>query len=175
MKQVKQKQYSLTKHKFLTDEELESLEMTLDHKLDRNSILIQLALATGARASELLSIERRDLDPDNMSVFIKGLKSSNDRELPLKKSLFMALWRLSDNEERRPFPISYSMLNKIWQEYRPVKKSFHSLRHTFAINLYKRRRDIRLVQLALGHRSINNTMIYANYEYSQKELRKLIA
>ena len=39
----------------------------------------------------------------------------------------------------------------------------------------RRRRDVgRLVQVALGHRNITNTMIYADYVYSQQELKKLI-
>jgi integrase/recombinase XerC len=55
-----------------------------------------------------------------------------------------------------------------------VPKKFHSLRHTFAIELYQKTKDLRLVQVALGHRNITNTMIYADYVYSQQELRKLI-
>ncbi|CAM5999402.1 unnamed protein product [Sphagnum balticum] len=35
-------------------------------------------------------------------------------------------------------------------------------------------KDLRLVQVALGHRNITNTMVYADYIYSQQELRKLI-
>ena len=72
------------------------------------------------------------------------------------------------------FPISYSRLIQIWEHYRPTHKKFHSLRHTFAIRLYKKTKDLRLVQVALGHRNITNTMIYADYVYSQQELRKLI-
>jgi integrase/recombinase XerC len=55
-----------------------------------------------------------------------------------------------------------------------VHKKLHGLRHTFAIRLYKKTKDIRLVQVALGHRNITNTMVYADYAYSQQELRKLI-
>jgi len=72
------------------------------------------------------------------------------------------------------FPISYHRLYQIWHQYRPVAKKFHSLRHTFAIRLYRKTKDLRLVQVALGHRNITNTMIYADYIYSQQELRKLI-
>jgi integrase/recombinase XerC len=65
-------------------------------------------------------------------------------------------------------------LYQIWQFYRPVPKKFHALRHTFAIELYQKTKDLRLVQVALGHRNITNTMIYADYIYSQQELKKLI-
>ncbi|HMN69805.1 MAG TPA: hypothetical protein PKC28_14775 [Bdellovibrionales bacterium] len=42
------------------------------------------------------------------------------------------------------------------------------------MRLYKKSKDLRLVQVALGHRNITNTMVYADYVYSQQELRKLI-
>jgi site-specific recombinase XerD len=41
------------------------------------------------------------------------------------------------------------------------KVSVHSLRHTFATNLYHRTGDLYLVQRALGHRQIGTTEIYA--------------
>ena len=76
--------------------------------------------------------------------------------------------------KQRIFPISYIRFHQIWDKYRPCHKKLHSLRHTFAIRLYKKTKDIRLVQFALGHRNIANTMIYADYVYSQEELKKLI-
>jgi integrase len=74
----------------------------------------------------------------------------------------------------RIFPISYQRLYQIWDHWKPCKKKLHSLRHTFAIELYRRTRDLRLVQMALGHKSINNTMVYADYIYTQEELKKLL-
>jgi len=76
--------------------------------------------------------------------------------------------------DQKIFPITYNRYRQIWEMYRPTHKKLHSLRHTFAIELYKKTKDIRLVQFALGHRNITNTMIYADYVYSQQELRKLI-
>jgi site-specific recombinase XerC len=37
----------------------------------------------------------------------------------------------------------------------------HDLRHSFAIALYRRTRDLLLVQAALRHRSIASTTVYA--------------
>jgi site-specific recombinase XerD len=41
------------------------------------------------------------------------------------------------------------------------KYCVHSLRHTFAMNLYRKTGDLRLVQTALGHKRITTTEIYA--------------
>ncbi len=45
---------------------------------------------------------------------------------------------------------------------RPV--SLHSLRHTFATNLYEKTGDLHLVQRALNHRQITTTEIYARVD-----------
>jgi integrase/recombinase XerC len=115
------------------------------------------------------------VDAYDETVFIRGIKGSNDRELPIEARLFERLHRYSRAQTSdRIFPIGYHRLRQIWDWYRPVAKKFHCLRHTFAIRLYRKTKDLRLVQVALGHRNITNTMIYADYVYSQQELKKLI-
>lgn len=182
-KKTRSKPYSLNKNKYLLDFEYEKLMQILEsfeHRDVRNVLMLKLALSTGARATELLNIKIKDIDIKSKSVFIYGIKGSNDREIPIENKLFSALQKYNHQnsvnsfEDQRLFDISYPRLVQIWLNYRPVQKSFHALRHTFAIRLYKKTRDIRLLQFALGHRNIANTMIYADYVYSQEELRKLI-
>ncbi len=169
-------QYALNKSKYLLTPEREKLEEICTHFIRtdrRNCLLILLALKTGARASEILNLKRSDIDPYEQSLFIKGIKGSNDRELPIQQKLFFQLQTHAEQTKtEKIFSISYPRLVQIWLHYRPVHKKFHSLRHTFAIELYKKTKDLRLVQFALGHRNISNTMIYADYLYSQEELRK---
>jgi integrase len=170
------KRYALNRNKYLNDPEYERLTHILDSFVSRdprNCLLISLALQTGARAQELLNLSAADLNAHDESVFIKGIKGGNDRELPLRPAFFNQL-RSALPAEGLLFPISYHRLYQIWHQYRPVAKKFHSLRHTFAIRLYRKTKDLRLIQVALGHRNITNTMIYADYLYSQQELRKLI-
>ena len=178
MAQSRSKPYAINKNKFLLDPEYEHLEILLKKyviKERRNCLLIYVAMYTGARATEILNILKTDLNVYDQSVFIKGIKGSNDREIPLPEWLFEMLEEYSKTiTGERIFDISYHRLRQIWEHYRPVKKKFHCLRHTFAIRLYKKVKDIRLLQLALGHRNITNTMIYADFVYSQNEMRKLI-
>ena len=169
--------YQLNKSKYLLSSEEAELRRVLklfEDKESRDTSLIELALSTGARANEILAIKGSDLEPETQTVFIKGLKGSNDREIPIKSRLFSRLALLSTGPDKPLFKISYPRLIQIWLSYRPCSKKFHSLRHTFALNLYKKTKDIRLVQVALGHRSIQNTMVYADYVYTTNELRKLI-
>lgn len=182
-----QPRYALNKNKYLLDHELNHLNQLLDKMIEdepRNCLCLMLALKTGARAQELLNLTHSSLNPAEQTVLIQGLKGSNDREIPLPPPLFKRLQNYSQalsankvphtEEDKRLFPISYNRLRQIWQDYRPVSKKFHALRHTFAIQLYKKTKDIRLVQVALGHRNVMNTMIYADYVYTQSELRRLI-
>ncbi len=170
--------YALNKNKYLLEPELDRLQHILhsfQHKDPRNCTLLWTLLHTGARAQEVLNLRPEDLNTYDESVFIRGLKGSNDRELPLPTWLFPKLVaEVARAEEGLLFPITYNRLRQIWELYRPVHKKLHALRHTFAIRLYKKTKDLRLVQVALGHRNITNTMIYADYVYSQDELRKLI-
>lgn len=172
------KHYSLNKTKYLLDHEMKKLEELLSSYINkdlRNSLVLTLALKTGARAQEILNLEKGDLNPQEETVFIRGIKNSKDREIPLAPNLFRRLETYAETVEGNMlFPITYNRLLQVWHIYRPVPKKFHSLRHTFAIQLYKKTKDIRLVQLALGHCNITNTMVYADYVYSQQELRRLI-
>lgn len=168
--------YALNKNKYLLEPEAERLEHLLRSHIDRdkrNCVLLFLALYTGARAQELLNLKVEDVNTYDETLFIRGIKGSNDRELPIHRWLFQELQKLLP-PKGRIFDISYNRLRQIWDFYRPTPKKFHSLRHTFAIRLYRKTKDLRLVQVALGHRNITNTMIYADYVYSQSELRKLI-
>lgn len=151
--------YQINQSKFLTPQEQDMLMLKLakcDNK--RDVLLIRTALATGARAQELLNVKRTDLRKNESSIFIRGLKGSYDREIPVKPELFDQLLTLSENQEML-FDIGYPRLVQIWNAIRPVNKTWHSLRHTFAIELFKRTRDLRLCQLALGHSGIQNTIV----------------
>lgn len=170
--------YSLNKNKYLLEPEVQRLRILVaDHESrdPRNCFLLSLGFRTGARATELLNIQKADLNPYDETVLIRGIKGSSDRELPLESRFFQRFHLWSEKQSgAKIFSITYDRLYQIWDLYRPVPKKFHSLRHTFAIELYQKTKDLRLVQFALGHRNITNTMIYAEYHYNQTELKKLI-
>ncbi len=170
--------YSLNKTKYLLEPELQNLEATLKRFSDedaRNVLLLELALKTGGRAQEILNLLKSDINAYDETILIRGLKGSSDREIPLQRQLFERLLKFASSAPgEKVFNISYNRFREIWTLYRPAPKKLHCLRHTFAIRLFKKTKDIRLVQMALGHRNITNTMVYADYVYSQSELRKLI-
>lgn len=167
--------YSLNKTKFFSTDEVLALERMLVKYQDKYIgpiLMIQLALKTGARRGELFAIEKCHLNESDASVFIQGIKGSNDREIPLEREFFARLWAYATSHDSHLlFNFKTKGLEYHWYMFRPVKKSFHGLRHTAGIRLYDKTRDIRLVKYFLGHACIRNTMIYLDYSYSQEELR----
>ena len=178
----KQKAYSITSQKILTSEEFDQLDRlcrkNLKDRSRRDALIILIAIKTGGRASEILNIRRTHFSRSAKTILLLGLKGSNDREIPIPEFLvreienYCKIHSIGFND--RLFNISYDRLYQIWDLYRPVKKKFHSLRHTFALNIYEKSKDIKLVQICLGHRSIINTMVYLDFFYTQDILRKIL-
>lgn len=182
---MRQKEYSLTAQKFLTDGELAHLEMVLDRTLFiigvitgadfRNALVLKLLVHTGARVTEVLNLVKSDLNLESKSVLIHGLKGSRDREIPLPKKLFDLLKTYASTiEGDLIFPIDYDTIRNAWVFYRPVKKKLHSLRHSCALRVYGKTKDIKIVSTLLGHKAIQNSNIYLSYHHNSDELRKAL-
>lgn len=171
--------YTITTAKFLSDSHYKVLMDTIkaitpEHPRDATMLL--LLANTGARPSEILNLRVKDLNPEKRTVFIRGLKRSYDRELPVVSSIYEGLERQVKGkaDDDLVFGITLRTLQWVWDKYRPCKKGVKSLRHSFALRVYKKTKDIRLVQRALGHKSLLNTMVYADYVYNEEEFRRLI-
>jgi integrase len=174
---IKHGRYSITSNDFLSETELNALNAAISSDNTRNALMLRLLLATGCRASELLAITKSHLNPETQSVYINGIKGSDDREIPLDKDLFDALqWYARFISSPKLFDIRLNRLEKIWYKMRPdgCTKKLHSTRHTFAIYLYRDTKDIMLVKTALGHRSLNNTLVYLNFVVTQNEMKRVM-
>lgn len=166
-------------HKYLSDSDLSLIHATLDRfrlKHPRDVLMFDILLATGARSSEMLNLRPCDLDPSTRMVFFRGLKGSRDRSIPVSSELFSRLVEHASplHPTDRLFKISPVRLRELWGEYRPLRKPLHSLRHTFAIRLYRRTLDLQMVQRLLGHTSLTSTSIYLQYQHSPTEMRNLM-
>ena len=171
---------SINSKKFLSPIEDRFVLNRIKDDWTRNGIMLKLLRSCGMRAGELLSLRVCDLNQFEKSILVHASKGSNDRELPLDPDLFEHLTNYISSTKRgeyeRIFDIGYDQLGIIWRGYRPIGsgKPLHSLRHTLALEVYRRTKDILLVKTILGHKSIQTTMIYQEFCHTQPEIRRAL-
>ena len=146
----------------------------------RNKMMIQLMLDTGLRLAEACSLRWKDINLTSGKLVIREGKGAKDRTLWIGENRLEALrdWKerqiewLEDAPEhvfttRNGDPVSHRQVQKMISNYSEkagIEKNVHphTLRHTFATDLYRETGKIRLVQKALGHADLSTTMIYTH-------------
>jgi integrase len=150
--------------RYLTREEEALILKHLEGRLDWSVAV--LAVETGLRRSEVLSLRWRDIGVDRVTVAMS--KNGRSRTVPLTKRAKAVLSTL-ERSGSGPFagmsPFEVSRRFRMAAEAAGVSDSavvFHSLRHTCASRLVMAGVDIRRVQEWMGHRTIQSTMVYAH-------------
>ena len=145
----------------------------------RDALIIELALGTGLRVSELSNLRIEDifLKKGQNSLIVKNGKGGKDRVVQfstgLKASLLEFLnYRASGSDylfpSERGQKMTTSGIQQVFKKWSrkaglPSHYSIHSLRHTYAVRLYKASGyNLRLVQKQLGHSSVSTTQVYAD-------------
>jgi site-specific recombinase XerD len=155
-----------------------TLRKTRDLITRRDRVMFTLLLGTGVRLGSLVNLRVGDVDLKGRYIHITA-KGGVERKVYFNSSLcrrlkvyIMASGLDSDDPlfpSRNGGHLSCRQVQlrfKHWLKTAGVdsKYSVHSLRHTFAMNLYRKTGDLRLVQTALGHKRITTTEIYARVD-----------
>lgn len=158
----------------------------------RNRLIIKIIIFTGIRVSEALKLKRKDLseDGDLYILRIRG-KGNKYRIVMIKKHLIQDLLDTIAinyiNQEgylfinRNGEPLTQAYVSRIVEQIlfkagiRKQKNGAHMLRHTFATMLYKKQKDLVLVQEALGHASLNTSRIYTHFDSEKLKLAAKVA
>lgn len=182
---------------FMGEEEvkkfLEAIEESdFKQNSNRNKLIIKTIIFTGIRVSEALNLKRKDIteDGDLFIIRIRG-KGNKYRIVMIKRHLIEAhLNTIAINYINKE---GYLFINKkgtrLTQAYvsriveqilfkagiRKEKNGAHMLRHTFATMLYKKQKDLVLVQEALGHASLNTSRIYTHFDSDKLKLAAKVA
>ncbi|WP_259368740.1 site-specific integrase [Colwellia sp. Bg11-12] len=137
-------------------------------------VIVLLAINTGMRKGELLSLQWHDINFDNkiLTVDFQNAKSGNTRHLPLNIKAFNELiqWqKLSGNEgyvfkdrNNQPLKDFPSLWGVILDEANIADFRFHDLRHHFASKLVMASVDLNTVRELLGHSDLKMTLRYAH-------------
>lgn len=147
----------------------------------RNRAMLEILFSTGMRISELLSLNRRDINTSG-KIFILG-KGKKERfvyltgraifhlnnYLALRHDIYQALFipQKGKRKNSKDPRISANYLQAKIKTYREklgiiVPTSAHSIRHGFATYLAENGASPVAIQLLLGHESLNTTTRYIN-------------
>ncbi len=141
-----------------------------------------VAYGAGLRASEVVHLKVTDIDSERMVIRVEQGKGKRDRYAMLSPTLLRILrawWREGQAQcqmlpggwlfpgQHPVNPLSVRQLRRAFQMARTAAEidkrvSLHSLRHAFATHLLERREDIRLIQVLLGHKRLENTARYSH-------------
>ena len=145
----------------------------------RNHLIIELALGTGLRVSEMTNLKVSDvhLGKGQNSLIVRNGKGGKDRVVAFSSALKNQIsdyldYRMSQSpylfHSERGEQMTRFGIGRVFKNIAKIAgiaeyHSIHSLRHTYATNMYKASDyNLRLVQKQLGHSSITTTSVYSD-------------
>lgn len=153
----------------------------------RDRAIVELFFSSGLRVSELVNLDRRDINTKRREFMVRG-KGQKDRPVFISQEAAEHIQNyLSErNDNLSPLFLSYSknasvspdttgdyrrltarsvqrMISK-YAKLAGITKhvSPHTMRHSFATDLLMNGADIRSVQSMLGHTNISTTQVYTH-------------
>ncbi len=148
------------------EEEQRLLSVATNPEWLRNLLIV--ALHTGMRRGEILSLKWQDVDFKRKTIIVVKSKNNEKRTIPMSNTVYGILNSIKVRDiSGRIFPISGSSLRQAFDKT-IVKAAledfrFHDLRHTFATRLIQNRVDLYTVKELLGHKTIKMTERYAHH------------
>ena len=182
---------------FMGEEEvkkfLEAIEESdFKQNSNRNKLIIKTIIFTGIRVSEALNLKKKDIteDGDLFIIRIRG-KGNKYRIVMIKRHIIedhlnaIAINYLNNEGylliNKKGTRLTQAYVSRIVEQIlfkagiRKEKNGAHMLRHTFATMLYKKQKDLVLVQEALGHASLNTSRIYTHFDSDKLKLAAKVA
>ncbi|MEM3465031.1 MAG: tyrosine-type recombinase/integrase [Candidatus Jordarchaeales archaeon] len=141
----------------------------------KTAAFLQLLKETGLRVGEALRLKWSDVDLERrVIIFNESEKNGNPRIFRISDRLITMLNMLPKKNER-VFPTCYNSIEHTFKKSREklAKKlnnprllniTFHSFRHWKATMEYHKTKDILHVRELLGHKNIEDTMLYIQVE-----------
>ena len=125
--------------------------------------LLQLALATGMRRGELLSMQWRHVDLERRTVLLPRTKNGRARTVPLSPKAAVVLSALP-RIDARCLPLSANSVRLAFERLRQragvVDLTFHDIRHEAVSRFVESGLSLAQVQMISGHRDLRMLMRY---------------
>ncbi|MCT4552898.1 MAG: site-specific integrase [Alphaproteobacteria bacterium] len=167
--------------RYLSDAELASLKRVLNSEKYNGhyiKLFTLIALNTGLRKTNILSILNENIDFEKGNIFIEDTKNGEGITVPISNEIMELIREYQASCKK---PCKYLFYNRWYNGYiTDPKRSWgilmddagisgfrmHDLRHTFATYLVKNDIPLSKVQKALGHKTISMTLKYAHLSNS---------
>jgi integrase len=154
----------------------EKINLILGHASKKYVIIYKIAMECGLRPIEIGNLTSDDVDLDRGLLSVRSARHGNPRVLKLKNetlALLTTYIKTSKPSSRCTLFPSGSVISNTFERLRTsiarklndsgLKRiRLYDLRHYYATMLYHRTRDILLVKEKLGHKNINNTLVYTH-------------
>jgi len=149
----------------------------------KHRLIIKLLYGTGLRVSEIINLQKKDIDFKEKLIKINLGKGKKDRFIKIPSSMTEKLKNyLMLNNSKYVFPsnrnkkITKATIQAILRnsaKKADIKKRVypHLLRHSFATHLLENGTDLRIIQKLLGHSSIKTTQKYT--QISQASIKNI--
>lgn len=164
--------------KFLEREHIDRLLNMPDNSRDK--AILEVLFSTGLRVSELVSLQRNQINIDRKEFGVIG-KGRRARVVFLSDSAAQWLKKYLDEREDddtalfvrfagkkdAPLRLTARSVQRLVEKYvkrakLPIKITPHGLRHSFATDLLSGGADLRAIQEMLGHKNVSTTQIYTH-------------
>lgn len=153
-----------------------------DDRAVRNAAIVETLLGTGLRVSELCALNVGDLflDAGNPQVLVRNGKGGKKRLVAISSRLATYLGDYLSGSQgvgdedvadeplfrARNGHITRSAVHRVWKEALALaglstRWGVHATRHSYAVEVYRKTKDLRLTQRLLGHSSPVVTTVYA--------------
>lgn len=162
---------------------LDEIEFGHGFESVRNKLIVDLFYTSGIRLSELVNLERANVDLAKSQIKVMG-KRQKERIIPIldsiKSSMVQYLELLPKDALNHPFLFVLASGTKIYpklvylivRKYLNLattakKKSPHVLRHSFASHLLNNGADLNAIKEILGHSSLAATQVYTHNSFEK--------
>ncbi|MCU0633071.1 MAG: tyrosine-type recombinase/integrase [Methanolinea sp.] len=141
----------------------------------RDRLIVRAIYATGVRVSELCDINIEDIDFEDGTIKVRG-KGGKIRIVFVDPDTLSEMDAFIGSRIEGPLfmgqqghHISPRAVQHIFKKYAPAGITPHKIRHSYASELYRRSKNLRVVQENLGHTSIKTTEIYLHTDLEERK------